>query len=243
MKKAIATLSITALMAGSASAQEFFSTASPDSDFTFGARIGLNTANRTVSHEAMPGYNVQSWGTGFDLGAVVNINIKNYLSLQPGLFFESRSGDYTFVTPVADENLDGTSGLIYATQAGHLRNYNFTVPVMASFHFNLSPDIRWDVEAGPYFQFLLGSSLKNKALTSTFGNAEPLDEPLFTRKPKGFDFGLKFGTGLRLFGHYTVAVHYEAGFLHAWKNLEYGNLTYSYGGCNKAWLFTVGYDF
>ena len=243
MKKVIASLSFLAFMATSASAQDFFSTASPDSDFTFGARIGVNTANRTVSHEAMPGYNVQSWGTGFDLGAVVNINIKNYLSLQPGLFFESRSGDYTFVTPEMVPDVAGTPVLVYLTQAGHLRNYNFTVPVMASFHFNLSSNIRWDVEVGPYLQFLLGSSLKNKALTATIGGAEPEYTPLFTRKPAAFDFGLKMGTGLKLFDHYTVAVHYEAGFLDAWKNLQVGNATYSYGGCNKAWVFTLGYDF
>lgn len=49
-----------------ASAADFFSTETPEQIFTLGARIGVNTSNCTIGEDSMRGYNVNSWGTGFD---------------------------------------------------------------------------------------------------------------------------------------------------------------------------------
>ena len=57
----------------------------------------------------------------------------------------------------------------------------------------------------------------------------------YVAEHRGFDVGLKMGTGLKLFDHYYVGVHYLAGLTHAWKLPS--------GGKNKSWMFTVGYDF
>lgn len=50
-----------------------------------------------------------------------------------------------------------------------------------------------------------------------------------------FMMGLKMGTGFQLFDHYYIGVHYEAGLRSARK--------YKAGGHDKAWTFTLGYDF
>lgn len=224
--------------AGSAAASDFFSTEKSDRLFTLGVRAGVNTSNRTVASESMEGYNVQSWGTGTDLGIVADLNFREYFSIQPGVFFESRSGNYTFVTPFTNDP-DSHS----VTQAGHLRTYALTIPVLASFHFNITDDIRWDLDFGPYLSFVFGSDLSDKALTSTYDSQTPVT-PTFSQKPAGTDFGLKMGTGLRILGHYYVGVHYEAGMTGAWKDLRIDDHnTLSYGGRTKAWVFSIGYDF
>ena len=86
---------------------------------------------------------------------------------------------------------------------------------------------------------MLGSSLKNKS----FVVDGPAEQPLFDRKPAGGDFGIKMGTGLQVLGHYYVGAHYLAGCIDAWKDRSIGNVTKTYGGVTKAWVFTLGYDF
>lgn len=66
---------------------------------------------------------------------------------------------------------------------------------------------------------------------------------VFRQKAKGLDIGIKMGTGLTLFRHYSFAVHYLAGCTQAWNDLKYENLRYSYGGRSKEWTFTLGYNF
>lgn len=117
-------------------------------------------------------------------------------------------------------------------------------------HFNITDDLRWDVEAGPYISLRLGSKLKNKVCNynpdPSIGNGTAEDrfaDNVFRQKSKGCDFGIKMGTGLTLFKHYSFAVHYLAGCTPAWKDLKYENLRYSYGGLSKEWTFTLGYNF
>lgn len=219
----------------SASAVDFLSTEQSEHLFNIGARAGINTSNRTVGAIPTPGYNRQSWGTGFDAGVVIDLNIRDYIAIQPGIFFDSRSGDYTFVT--AEQTGADISRL---TQAGHHRSYNLQIPVIASLRFNLSDAIRWEVDLGPYISFLLDSKMEDKAIAAE-GN--PTIEP-FAGKASSTDFGIKVGTGLQIARHYYVGVHYVAGCVKAWKNLDLSNnMNFIYGGRIKSWMFTIGYDF
>lgn len=219
-----------------ASAADFFSTETPEQIFTLGARIGVNTSNCTIGEDSMRGYNVNSWGTGFDAGVVADIHIRDYISIQPGVFFQSRSGEFSYVTPF------GNTNPVYLIQAGHWRSYWLSVPVLASFHFNISDDVRWDVELGPYFNFNMGSSRKNRVELTT-GEGFVSDELLFKQKPKSIDAGVKIGTGIQLFDHYYFGIHYMAGLTGAWKDKPFETYKQTFGGSNKAWTFTVGYNF
>ena len=51
-----------------------------------------------------------------------------------------------------------------------------------------------------------------------------------------FEVGLKMGTGLNIFKHYYVGVHYVAGLRDVYK-------VKGFGGRNKTWSFVLGYDF
>lgn len=226
------------LAAAGASADDFFSTEPAENLFTFGARIGVNTSNRTLGNDCYPdGYHNESWGTGFDLGFVANINFRNYFSIQPGIFFESRSGGYTVMGSAKDSGFSDDGSKM--AQAGKRRSYNITIPVMAVVGFNVTDDVRWSVEAGPYVSFVLDSSLKNKAFIVD-GQSET---PLFMQDPASVDFGFKMGTGIEVLKHYYVGAHYMAGCIDAWKDRKIANVTKNFGGHTKAWVFTIGYNF
>lgn len=237
MKK-ILTGILCALSCISANAADFFSSEKCDDLLTFGARIGVNTSNRTMGDKAFPAnYHHENWGTGFDIGAVANINFRDYLTLQPGFFFEARHGSYVLMG-----NGDETGSLLpggQSAQAGNRSSYNFTIPIMAVIGFNVTDNVRWTVEAGPYVSFVLNSKISTKRLISEY----PTEVMPFHQKPASVDFGFKLGTGFEFYDHYYVGVHYIAGCINAWKDRDMGNLTKTYGGVTKAWVFSIGYNF
>lgn len=230
MKKLIAWLFLALAAAMPASAAEFFSTAQTETIFDLGVRVGVNTSNRTLSSSIASIWNHNSWGTGFDAGAVCDINFRDFISVQPGFFFESRSGAFTYMSTAY---LNGES--FVKTQVGKGREYLFTIPVVGSLHFNLANNLRWNVDFGPYFQIKLKSTFDGKF---SYPEATPIGglEYFNNVKTAKCDFGLKMGTGLDIHRHYYVGVHYLAGLLNPWNP---GKL----GGHNKEWMFTIGYTF
>ena len=158
--KRIALAILFVLVAMNATAADFFSTEKSDDLFTFGVRAGINTSNRTVNKDAAGSYNFQSWGTGFTAGVTASLNIRDYLSIEPGLFFESRSGHSSFTS----DAIPTAEGLCYVTQSAHRHTYNLNIPVLASIRFNVTKDVRWHIDFGPYVGFTLKSKLENQGI-------------------------------------------------------------------------------
>lgn len=232
MKKLIITLMLTVMMLGSSTlkAQDFFDTNDAPTFFTLGGRLGFNTSNKTFPGDHFNLWNKNSWGTGLNIGVVANLNFKEYLSLQPGIFFESRSGDFSYLTDYLD--YAGKEQTHY--EMGHLRGYYFTVPVMGVVKFNLADNIKWMVEFGPYVQVAVKQTgLNDVIVLYRLPQVNQYDQ--YTANYSNLDVGLKMGTGLRFYQHYYVGVHYLAGLCNAWKTPA--------GGKNKSWAFSVGYDF
>lgn len=232
MKSLRLVLSVLAVaFATSVFGQEFFSKDEPKSLFNIGLRLGLNTSNRTFSKDAFDQWNVNSWGTGVDAGCVVDINIRDYISLQPGLFVETRSGNYSYAQYYYDNN----GKQLDFTQLGHDRSFNVTIPVLASLKLNLTENVRLVAEIGPYVQYFIHDSASDK-IQVIVHQTLPSD-PIKVKyvHPVPLDAGLKAGCGISLFKRYSFFIHYMAGAKKAWK--EPFN-----GGKNKAWLFTVGYQ-
>lgn len=238
MKK-ILMCALCVLTISGAYAKDFFSTDKPADFLTIGARIGVNTTNRTLKGSAFPDcYHRENWGTGIDVGVVAGINIRDYLTIQPGFFFESRSGNYTLMGTLENSGFANDGSEI--AQVGHRRSYNFTIPVMAVVNFNATDDVKWSVEAGPYVAFVLDSKLDR----NHFVVNGPSEEPLFAQKAAPVDFGFKMGVSTTVLNHYYCGVHYLAGCLPAWKDYKFpGNITKSFGGVTKGWVFSIGYNF
>lgn len=227
--KLLKSLSVAALIAvasANVQAQDFFDTSAPDKFMTVGARIGINTSNQTSPGEGKS-LNLDSWGTGFTCGAVVDLNFRDFFALQPGVFFESRSHNYSYVLPI---DAVGASGEM--TSYGHTRSTWLKIPLLASVRFNPAPSLQWAVQAGPEFGFGMGGSDKTHFDSPSTGKVDFKDGYFDLRKK--WSFGWKLGTTLRYADHYLVGVHYVAGSSSVYKDK---------GGHHKAWVFTLGYDF
>lgn len=236
--KLIALIAAFAFFISGARAQEFFSTSEGSSLFTLGVRAGVNTSNRTISNKSWGIYNYQSWGTGFIAGVIADLNIRDYLAIEPGVFFESRGGHSSFIS----ETFVPSGDPYYITQEANRRNYSLNIPVLASVRFNVTGRLRWHIDLGPYFSFLLKSNLDNKELISTRPDLD--NRAPFAGHPSKMDFGLKIGTAFELSRHLYFGIHYEAGMVDAYRNEDLGNnLLQVYGGRTKAWDFTLGWNF
>lgn len=237
MKK-LMLLSLIALSASGVSAADFFSTDKPAEFLTLGARIGVNTTNRTLDGNALPDcYHRENWGTGFDIGVVAGLNIRDYLTIQPGFFFESRSGNYTLLGSRAGSGLEDDGSEI--AQVGKRNSYNFTIPVMAIVNFNIADEVVCSAEAGPYVAFVINSKLDR----THYVFDGPSNMPLFDQKAATVDFGFKLGVSTTVMKHYYCGVHYLAGCVPAWKNFSYAGWTKNFGGVTKGWVFSLGYNF
>lgn len=199
--------------------------AAPASPFSLGVRFGLNSSNVTITDALFPTYNKNSWGTGFHAGVVADIKFRNFIAIQPGAFFDYRSSSYTYITNTAPES--------YQTQAGNLRNFTFTVPVLASVRLNVANVLRWSIDAGPYVSFRLGGKGDIYNVEEAAGG-RPLQDTRIERR--GCVWGLKLGTGINVLGSYYFGIHYMAAISTPWKQAIYD-------GHDKAWTFTLGYDF
>lgn len=210
--------------------QEFFDTSDAEKFFTFSARLGFNTSNKTFPSRTFNKWNHNSWGTGLNVGVLANLNFKEYITIQPGLFVESRSGDYSYLTEYI--NYVGQVDTHY--EMGHIRGYYLTVPVMGIFKFNLSEHIKYSLEFGPYFQLgLRQTGVKNVNVIYRLPGSNTYSQYIATHN--NIDAGIKLGSGLQFYNHYYIGFHYLIGLCDAWKDPE--------GGRNKSWVFTLGYDF
>lgn len=234
MKKIIAAIASLLMLTGVLpSRAEFFDTSYPEDLMTLGVRFGVNTSNRNINKDVFNVWNCNSWGTGIDVGVVAELNFRKWISIQPGIFYESRSGKYSYINTFgyADDQ-----SRILMSQFGHDRSYNFTIPIMAVAHFNVTNDVRWNVEFGPYVQIMLKNKVNGEFEVPVYNDINGLPVGYTPVNSTKADFGFKMGSSLTLLDHYVVGVHYEAGALKAWSD---GKL----GGRRKAWVFSVGYDF
>lgn len=219
------------LIPASASAEDFIDFGEYDGNFlSLGARIGFNTSNMADDSDGKI-YCADSWGTGFDAGVVADLHIRDWFSIQPGFFFQSRSHNYTYIyDPRIFNNVAGPDVL---SQYGHTRHTMFKVPVLFSLRMHPASSLLWTVDLGPVFNFGIGGH-------TWYHDAENTGTPEYKSSYYGDDYnrfmmGLKMGTGLQVLEHYYIGVHYEAGLRSARK--------FGMGGRDKCWSFTIGYDF
>lgn len=235
MNRVITTLflAMTLVCVPAVKAESFFDTSRPRKFINFGARIGFNTSNRTFADGAFVNDIKTSWGTGFNVGLIADLNIREFLSLQPGFFFESRSGDLSnFVEYYEKDEMTGEDILAPHFGVYHERSYYFTIPVVAVLKFNITKFLKWNLEFGPYLQFML----KETGSQNDIWLYEFLPyEYSYKAFHRTSDFGFKMGTSFQVFKHYYIGAHYLAGTKDTWRIPK--------GGRNKSWMFTIGYDF
>ena len=226
--KTLGTCLLTICAIAPASAQDWIDTSEPDHLLSFGARMGFNTSNATRGGGNSRA-NLDAWGTGFDAGVVVSLNFNNVVSVQPGFFFQSRSHNYSYVMPQTGDNGEAITPNIH--EYGHTLNRSFQVPVLGIFTMHPTEGLKWNIEFGPYFNFGLSGSDKGTMEVGLV--SREYSDGYYDHRNK-FDFGFKMGSSLTVLDHYYLGIHYECGACSVWKNGD---------GRNKAWTFSIGYDF
>lgn len=222
MKRALIAL-ISVLGAVCAANAQFFDTSRSEDFFRLGVRVGFNMSNVSANSDNFV-MSHDSWGSGFEGGVVADISLREWFSLQPGIFYQSRSNSYTHIRGIgADQTM----------RVGHTLYYSFYIPVMFVGRFNLADRWRWSVEAGPYLS--LGVGHNDNGLEVIGDQEVKYHDGYFDDRKKNV-WGLKFGTGIEYDNHYYLGIHYMAGFGDPWK---YADVS----GRNKAWTFTLGYNF
>lgn len=230
MRKILSILTVAIFMVVaniSANATDFFDKGKPKQLIGIGVRAGINRSGLNWSETGLsqPIFNKDC--TGFDLGAVVNLNIRNYFTIQPGFIFQNKAHDAYF-----NESDLGISKL-------HARYYSVQIPIMFQFNFNLAKAVRWSVAAGPVISFGLGGNNTFTTENGTFkDNYYGKNEIIFAMKRSKvrMDFGTSF----------TFAKHYVVGFTY---HVGCGNELYYVGDIPKikarphGFSVVVGYDF
>lgn len=236
MKKLVLAVFAVASVWLSAGAQ-LFSSAMPDRLFTLGVRAGVNTSNQTLAKDFLTGWNQNSWGTGFELGAVGNLNMRDFLTIQPGLFFETRSGSYVYESGVLNEASgmvgDVAGSMKMGFQTGRYRDYRLTVPLMAVFWANVGPALQWNLHGGPYWSWTLH---RHGDEWLELPDRDLIPYGWIKARRNKYDWGLKLGTGIRVLRHLTLDVSYKWGLHRVWNHQQLG-------GRSKLWSVTAGVDF
>ncbi len=213
----------------------FFSTAPAPEIIQVGVRAGLNTSTQTIDRDCFSNWSTSGWGTGFQLGVDVPLGILDFLSVQPGFYYQLRSGNYA------------VSASSQTGQMGHYTMSYLSIPVTVQINFNLNDNLRWSVEAGPYFSWRIGSHHNSASISPTPvsigddqgvvvipGASDTYNVGTLAKQKK--DYGMKIGTFF-LFAHkWYAGLHYYAGMTRVYKEKELG-------GSNQQWSLSLGYNF
>ncbi len=245
MRKVIIAAMLSVAIAPAMHSMDFYDAGQTEPLFRLGVRIGANSSNLTNDYaSSIPdmAFSDTKWKVGFNVGAVMDINIRNSFALQPGFFFQTRSNEYHYV------KMDSEGDELSYYYGRRHSNY-FQIPVLLSFRMGVSSILQLQVDFGPYFAFGLGDGTDKYSVYSTETETEEVNVGQYQYKKNYFgdegsvnsyDWGLKMGLGLVMMGHYYVGVHYELGCRNVLKPIDGIS---GVSGHNRAWDFCLGYNF
>lgn len=247
MKKLFSSIIATVLLVTCptiAGAQTIIDHGTPAKVVQAGFRIGFNTSNLTTNYdEVFPeiAWNHSQWRPGFTVGVAVDINLTNYFAIQSGLYYKSRNSDFHYLINSATlEAVDGHWG----------GNY-FEIPLLLSLRLGVAELAQAQIDLGPYFATGFGGKCEYTVYTSEYSILDGTSQ-VVAREGKGdyfgdkgianrFDWGLKFGLGFLVMQHYYIGAHYNFSCKNIMKDIPETHKRVS--GHNKAWTFTLGYNF
>lgn len=221
---------------------QFFDTSRPTKLINIGVRAGFNSSNLTNNYTGVISgakWRNQDWGNGYTFGAVMDLNIRGFFTVQPGIFIMSRRNDYNMLI----NNDDRLSAL-----SGYCRGNYLQIPVLASFRFGVAELAQLQVDLGPYFAWGFGGRTRYTLL-----KPDPLNDYKVTQYKESsdyfgdggmcerYDWGIKCGVGVLVFGHAYVGAHYSIGCRDVVKRVPL--TTKNAKGHNEMWTFTLGYNF
>lgn len=246
MKKILIIVIMGVAMGINVAAQSLIDNSEPDRRFVVGVRAGFNTSN--VSNnltEAMADvkWAHNNWKSGVTMGAVVDININNCFAIQPGIYWQTRRSDYQNLTL-------NKAGSTLSCIEGERRSNFIQIPILASMRFTFTQSIKGVVDFGPYFAHGFGGKDECDVYSTQGNSMGGVNVAEYTTETdyfgdegsyRSYDWGFKMGCGLLICEKYYVGAHYDASCRNAHRYNPYALKEVT--GHNKAWNFTIGYNF
>jgi len=179
-----------------------------------GIKGGLNISQLSVS-----GLTEESNVIGYHAGVFARIGLSPCFGIQPEALFSMKGAELNFGNAIA--------------HGGAIFRLNYVdVPVLAVIkvfpHLNL--------QAGPYFSYLLNASVKNSSGSDGSDFSSEVNEDNFNR----IDYGLVAGAGFE-FSALNLGVRYIQGLQEVGKDRTFFGETYNFPeGKNSAWQVYLG---
>ncbi|WP_305386190.1 porin family protein, partial [uncultured Muribaculum sp.] len=207
MTKTISRLFAALLLIGisvSSQAQTLIDYGVPAKLFQVGVRAGFNTSNLTTNYDDAfqdIKWNHNQWKGGFSAGMVVDINLRNFFTIQPGIFLDTRKSTYHYLV-----NSDNVLKAI----DGQLTGNYIRIPILASLRLGVAELAQVQIDFGPYFAWGFGGA--NKYTVYGTSDTEPTAPQVIGRDFKSdcfgdkgmvqtYDWGLKMGLGVLVMQH------------------------------------------
>lgn len=170
----------------------------------FGVRAGLNLSRVGGDFKDALGDTDVKMKAGFNIGVIYDYGFSESFYIQPGLYYSLKG---VKAEDKEDSDYKTTYNLSY-----------LQLPVLASYRVAVSDNVKWQINAGPYFALGVGGKVKyeygdESEKFDAFGKSEyneTTDEETLKGDLKRFDFGLSFGTGFS-FDKFYVGLKYELG--------------------------------
>lgn len=175
------------------------------SQMTWNAKVGMSMTNLSNTDADMK--------VGYTVGVGLDYQFTDMWYLQSGL------------------NITGKGA-----KAGDLKikTHYLEIPVLAAAKFDVSDNMKFVVNAGPYLAFGMGGKLEEgDASMKVFSKEDGMEEALMKR----FDLGLQYGVGLELRDKYLINLTGQYGFIDPFKG-DSGESSH-----NIAFMIGVGYRF
>lgn len=175
------------------------------SQMTWNAKVGMSMTNLSNTDADMK--------VGYTVGVGLDYQFTDMWYLQSGL------------------NITGKGA-----KAGDLKikTHYLEIPVLAAAKFDVSDNMKFVVNAGPYLAFGMGGKLEEGDTSmKVFSKEDGMEEALMKR----FDLGLQYGVGLELSDKYLINLTGQYGFIDPFKG-DGGESSH-----NIAFMIGVGYRF
>lgn len=217
MKKIMLILAAAAFSISASAQTKYWDSSRPENRFTFGVRAGINTSKQYAINDQSDHEN----RLGFHAGLTADINIVRSFSVNTGVMYIQKGWktDYS----------DNRGSVEKKDNASYLE-----IPIQASYRVNLSDQVQFQLNIGPYFAF--GLSGKQK-VTNTFPNGDNYEIDSFDSDEgcKKFDCGIALGAAVT-YMHFYAGISYERGLTNV-SNVANSNFQ---NGCIAV---TLGYNF
>lgn len=164
-------------------------------NFSWGVRAGLNISSISEKNAGEEDSGLKS-KVGFNVGIMGDYAFSERLSIESGLYFSQLGAKAN------GEEADLTINL------GYLQ-----LPLLATYKFPISNNVKWGIQAGPYFGVGIGGKIKTEAggvtlKVDSFGDGDSEEVGGFFQR---FDMGLAFGTGVTISEKIYIGVKYDLG--------------------------------